>query len=95
MRLVLLLTALLQILAIVILHRTPAPANPALADAWLHRLDQNGDGILTEAEAAAQSLPGMPSWDLDADGRIEGAELEAMLWALDPGALYSTASSRR
>lgn len=92
---VVLLAALLQVLALVLLYRTPAPAHPALAAAWIHRLDHNGDGILTEAEAAAQSLPDLPSWDLDADGHVEGAELEAMLWALDPGAFYSTAPSRR
>ena len=95
MRMVLLLAALLQGLALAILYRTPSPAQPALADAWLHRLDHNGDGILTAAEAAAQSLPGLPSWDLDADGHVEAAELESMLWALDPGVFYNTTPSRR
>ena len=95
MRMMLLLAALLQGLALALLFRTPAPAQPALADAWLHRLDQDGDGTLTAAEASAQSLPGLPSWDLDADGDVEPAELEAMLWALDPGVLYRTAPSRR
>lgn len=95
MRLMLLLAALLQALALAVLHRTPAPAHPALAGAWIHRLDHNGDGVLTNAEVAAQSLPGLPSWDLDFDGCVEGAELEAMLWSLDPNTLYSTETRQR
>jgi hypothetical protein len=50
----------------------------------LSRMDLDGDGRVSAAEAAALSRPGEPSWDLDGDGELEPAELEAMLQRVDP-----------
>jgi len=52
----------------------------------LSRMDLNGDGRVQATEAAALSRPGEPSWDLDDDGEVEPAELEAMLQRVHPRA---------
>lgn len=90
----LLAAAGLQVAALVVLDRPAPPRHPELAARWAELLDGDGDGVVSAAEARARSLPGAPEWDLNDDGVLSPGELEAMLWALPPGALYETATGR-
>lgn len=85
----------LQALALVTILRPAPPVNPALAAHWVARLDADGDGTLSAAEVQARSLPGLPDWDLDADGAVSPGELERMLWMLSSNRLYETTPGRR
>ncbi|MBL8616291.1 MAG: hypothetical protein JNM72_11820 [Deltaproteobacteria bacterium] len=66
------------------LAQGPPAAHFAPLVPLLSRMDLDGDGQVSAAEAAALSRPGEPSWDLDADGELEPAELEATLRRVDP-----------
>ena len=66
------------------LAQGPPAARFAQLVPLLSRMDLDGDGRVSAAEAAALSRPGEPSWDLDGDGELEPAELEVMLQRVDP-----------
>ncbi|MFT5684991.1 MAG: hypothetical protein ACI8RZ_005937 [Myxococcota bacterium] len=85
----------LQAAALVTLSRPAPPINPALAAHWVSRLDTDGDGVLSNDEVRSSALPGLPEWDLDADGTVSPGELERMLWMLNPNLLYETTPARR
>ena len=89
----LLLAMALQGAALWVLHRSPPPAHPALAEAWMSRLDTNGDSVLSIDEQRLLSHPGSPSWDLNADGEVTAGELEVGLRMVNPNILYQTAPS--
>ena len=61
-----------------------APDDPGAAARLLRRLDLNSDGVLSADEAARLSRADEPSWDLDGDGQVSPAELEAMAARVDP-----------
>lgn len=66
--------------------RGPSARNYSVLIPLISRMDANRDGRVQADEAAALSRPGEPSWDLDNNGELEPAELEAMLRVVQPRA---------
>ena len=64
----------------------PGPAHPALVAPWMHRLDTSGDGLIDALEYArgARHPQDFELFDSNKDGRISPAELEVLLFRVDP-----------
>lgn len=59
------------------LAASPALADKTKADAWFDRLDQNGDGVITQEESLAKAQRRFKKLDADGDGQISEAEFMA------------------
>ena len=68
------------------LWRQPVPRYPVQTTAMMLRLDDDGDGVLSEEEfnRRAPAETPMPMFDLNDSGAIEPFELEQMLLMVDP-----------
>ena len=64
----------------------PGPAHPGLVAPWMHRLDTSGDGRIDALEYArgARHPQDFELFDADHDGRLSPAELEVLLFRVDP-----------
>ena len=74
------------LVAIAVLLWPPQAQDQALVDPWLVRLDLDGDGCISEAEASSMSphREDFAVLDADGDGCLGEAELETLLLWVDP-----------
>ncbi len=76
--------------AVAILCQSPSGLHPARFQAWIHRIDLNGDQEIDSLEyrQVAGGGPDISVYDLNSDGRLDVSEFELGMRWVDPLWMY-------